>query len=119
MTQKLVAELSFSPHIRDRWPTGAFNAEAHLSDQSDPWSVRLELWSPPADSGLTFAWLSFLSDSAPFAGLPLDNSFEIRQGRLLIGRAVLRVFPAVKTHYEENDFEEAPGSPIRSFESAA
>ena len=119
MTQKLVAEVSFSEDIRDRLPTHAFNAEAHLSAQDGPWSVRAELWSPPTEKGKSIVWLSFLSPNAPFAEVPLGSSFELRMGRTLIGQAALLVFPVLRTGYKENNFEDNPNGPVRSIASAA
>jgi hypothetical protein len=115
MTQKLVAEISFSPSIREKWPTGTFIAEAHLLAESpSPWSMRAELWGPPNEGGRAFAWISFLSANAPFTDIPLGDSFQLKLGRTVVGTARLRVHPMISTAYEENDFVGHPTAPVRA-----
>jgi hypothetical protein len=115
MKQKLVTEIAFSPDIRDKWPSLAFSAEAYLLEEGHaPWSVRAELWAPPDATGKAFAWLSFLSESAPYAELPLGSSFELKMGRTALGQATLRVFPKTTTAFKENDFIGDPAAPVRS-----
>jgi len=115
MKQKLVTEIAFSPDIRDKWPSSAFSAEAYLLKEGPvPWSVRVELWAPPDATGKAFAWLSFLSKSAPYAELPLGSWFELRMGRTTLGQATLRVFPKTATAFKENDFIGDPAAPVRS-----
>jgi len=71
-------------------------------------------WAPPDATGKAFAWLSFLSESAPYAELPLGSSFELRMGRAALGQATLRVFPKTATAFKENDFIGDPAAPMRS-----
>ena len=65
MTKKLVAQLVFSPALRESWPSSVLTAEAHLKaagvTEVGPWSMRAELWQPPDADGRALAWVSFLS----------------------------------------------------------
>jgi hypothetical protein len=114
MIQKLVAEISFSPAIQEKWPTGTFIAEAHLlGEDVGPWSMRAELWGPLSESGRALAWVSFLSPDAPFTALPLGDSFQLKMGRTVLGSVTLKVYPKVSTAFQENDFVKYPTAPVR------
>ena len=67
MKQDLVAKICFSPELQDIWPKTILTAEAHLTDSNEdaaPWSMRAELWNPPNEEGIAWAWISFLSQSS-------------------------------------------------------
>ena len=92
MKQKLVAKIRFSPELQDIWPKTILTAEAHLTDSNEdavPWSMRAELWSPPNEDGIAWAWISFLSPKAPFAELPLRKSFKLTRGSSLVASCQL------------------------------
>ena len=107
MKQKLVAEIRFSPELKDIWPTAFLTAEAHLTDSNEevgPWSMRAELWTPPDENGIAWAWISFLSPKAPFAKLPPLKPFKLTLGSTVVARCTIFVQPQFEMPHQENDF---------------
>lgn len=115
LTAKLVAEIALSQEFRPRVTRSPFIVEALLGgDGSRSWSMQCEPWTAPDCHGRILAWVSFLSPDAPFAELPLGETFSLTLGGEELGEATLRVFPRFSTDYEENDFVTDPGAPVRS-----
>ena len=106
MKQKLVAEIRFSPELKDIWPTAFLTAEAHLDSNEDvgPWSMRAELWNSPAENGIAWAWIAFLSPKAPFAALPPLKPFKLTLGSTVVARCTIFVQPRFEMSHQENDF---------------
>ncbi|MXZ12329.1 MAG: hypothetical protein F4Y79_23175 [Gemmatimonadetes bacterium] len=106
MKQKLFAKIRFSPDLQNIWPTAFLTAEAHLTDPNEdvgPWSMYADLLHPPDQSGISLAWISFLSPKAPFAGLPPLKSFKLKQGSTIVARCTIFVQPHCETPHQEND----------------
>ena len=106
MKQKLFAKIRFSPKLQDIWPTAFLTAEAHLTDTNEdvgPWSMRAELLHPPDQSGISMAWISFLSPKAPFATLSPLKSFKLTLGSTVVARCTIFVQPHCETPHQEND----------------
>lgn len=107
MKQDLVAKIRFSPELQDIWPKTILTAEAHLNDSNEdavPWSMRAELWNPPNEDGIAWAWISFLSPKAPFAELPPLKPFKLTRGSTVVARCTIFVQPQREMPYQENDF---------------
>lgn len=84
--KKLLARVEFDESVRARWPSTATTIIVEARPESEPWSVRLELWSPPDESGLCVAWVSVLNEKAPIeAGQPT----RLTLGGALIGELTL------------------------------
>ena len=107
MKQELVAKIRFSSKLQDIWPKTILTAEAHLNDSNEdavPWSMRAELWNPPNEDGIAWAWISFLSPKAPFAELPPLKPFKLTRGSTVVARCTIFVQPQREMRYQENDF---------------
>ena len=106
MKQKLFAKIRFSPELKDIWPTAFLTAEAHLDSNEDvgPWSMRAELWNPPTENGIAWAWIAFLSPKAPFTALPPLKPFKLTLGSTVVARCTIFVQPQREMRYQENDF---------------
>ena len=110
MKQKLFAKIRFSPELQDFWPTVFLTAEAHLNDNNEdvgPWSMHADLLHPPDQSGISLAWISFLSPKAPFTELPPLKPFKLTLGSTVIARCTICtdfVQPQCEMPYQENDF---------------
>ena len=116
MKQKLFAEIRFSPELKDIWPTAFLTAEAHLNDNNEdvgPWSMRAELWDPPNENGMAWAWISFLSPKAPFEVLPPLKPFKLTLGSTVVARCTIFVQPQFEMLHQENDFVNDPHNSIR------
>jgi len=118
MTKKLVAQLVFSPALREGWPSSVFTAEAHLKaagvTEVGPWSMRAELWQPPDADGRALAWVSFLSPEAPVSKAELDRGFELTLGRTCVATCRISVMaPPDDAKILDNDFIEAPHLGLR------
>jgi hypothetical protein len=118
MIQKLVAELIFSPALREKWPSAAITAEAHLNaaegTEGGPWSMRAELWQPPDAQGRAIAWIYFLSPEAPVLKAELNREFELTLGRTRVATCRVSVMaPPANAKILENDFIEAPHLGLR------
>lgn len=115
MIQKLVGEIFLDIDLQDVWPEKTLTAEAHLggNEGEGPWSMRANFWSSPDENGRVFAWISFLSPEAPFAGYPLRESFCLTLGGRIVARCVIHVQPQYEVPYEENDFINNPNKPVR------
>ncbi len=112
MKQRLFAKIRFSPELQDIWPTAFLTAEAHLTDSNEdvgPWSMRAELWNPPNENGISWAWISFLSPKAPFTALPPLKPFKLTLGSKIVARCIIFVQPQSEISYQENDF----ANPVR------
>ncbi|MCY3682221.1 MAG: hypothetical protein OXH16_12535 [Gemmatimonadetes bacterium] len=106
MKQELLAKICFSSELRDIWPTKFLSAEAHLNGSNEdavPWSMRAELLAPPDQSGISPAWISFLSPKAPFATLSPLKSFKLTLGSTVVARCTIFVQPHCETPHQEND----------------
>ena len=106
MKQKLFAKIRFSSGLKDIWPTAFLTAEAHLNDSNEdvgPWSMRAELWNPPTENGIAWAWISFLSPKAPFAKLPPLKPFKLTLGSKTVARCIIFVQPQSEMPHTEND----------------
>lgn len=107
MKQKLFAKIHFSPKLKDIWPTAFLTAEAHLTDSNEevgPWSMRAELWTPPNEDGIAWAWTAFLSPKAPFAALPPLKPFKLTLGSTVVARCTIFVQPQSEVPHTENNF---------------
>ena len=122
MKQKLFAKIRFSPELQDFWPTLFLTAEAHLNDNNEdvgPWSMHADLLHPPAQSGISLAWISFLSPKAPFTELPPHKPFKLTLGRTVIAKCIISdqcitsVQPQSEMPHTENDFVNDPHNSIR------
>ena len=116
MRQELVAKIRFSPELQDIWPKTVLTAEAHLNSSNEdavPWSMRAELLAPPDQSGISLAWISFLSPKAPFAELPPLKPFKLTRGNTVVARCTICVQPQYETPHTENDFVSHPHNSIR------
>ena len=112
MKQKLFAKIRFSPELQDIQPTLFLTAEAHLNDNNEdvgPWSMHADLLHPPDQSGISLAWISFLSPKAPFTELPPLKPFKLTLGSTVIARCTIFVQPHCEMPYQENDF----ANPVR------
>lgn len=119
MMQKLVGTITFSPELRDRWPTRVLTAEAHLGseskDDAGPWSLRAELWAPPDEQGKALAWVYFLSPEAPITQ-ELAGDIELTLGKTLVATCQVRVMnlsDGIRLAVEQ-DFLETPGEAVRA-----
>lgn len=119
MKQKLVAKIRFSPELQDIWPKTILTAEAHLTDSNEdavPWSMRAELWNPPNEEGIAWAWISFLSSKAPFAELSHLKPFKLTRGSTVVAHCTICtdfVQPQCEMPHTENDFVKHPHNSIR------
>ena len=107
MKQKLFAKIRFSPDQQNIWPTAFLTAEAHLTDTNEdvgPWSMYADLLHPPDQSGISLAWISFLSPKAPFAALPPLKPFKLTLGSKTVARCIIFVQPQSEVPHTENDF---------------
>ncbi len=118
MKQEILAKICFSSELRDIWPTKFLSAEAHLNGSNEdavPWSMRAELWSPPNEDGIAWAWISFLSPKAPFAELHF-KPFKLTLGSTVVARCTICadfVQPQSEMPHTENDFVNNPRNSIR------
>ncbi|MCE2432991.1 MAG: hypothetical protein J4F29_08740 [Candidatus Latescibacteria bacterium] len=106
MKQEILAKICFSSELRDIWPTAFLTAEAHLTgtnEDAGPWSMRAELLDPPDQSGISLAWISFLSPKAPFTELPPLKPFKLTLGSTVVARCTIFVQPHCETPHQEND----------------
>ena len=107
MKHELVAKIRFSPELKDIWPTKFLSAEAHLNGSNEdavPWSMRAELLHPPDQSGISLAWISFLSPKAPFAKLPPLKPFKLTLGSTVVARCTIFIQPQSEMPHTENNF---------------
>ena len=106
MKHEILAKICFSSELRDIWPKKVLSAEAHLNVSNEdavPWSMRAELLAPPDQSGISLAWISFLSPKAPFAELHF-KPFKLTLGSTVVGRCTIFVQPQCEVPHTENDF---------------
>lgn len=65
--------------------------------------MRAELWNPPNEDGIAWAWTLFLSPKAPFAALPPLKPFKLTRGSTVVARCTIFVQPQFEMPHQEND----------------